>query len=323
MACARRFPDRLRRSSVRAASRVPSSLVAYRRRASDLARHRDRARLGELDARRRSPSRRAARIARCPSSSRRSRMRVSSPSKGAIGSRRLPVLDLLLGAVAVAVALGMAANAVGLAFDQRRALAAPGARRSPRRTASATSRRCVAVDDDARHAYRRRRGRRRCSTAVERSVDIDMPYLLFSQTKITGSFQIEAMLSASWKAPSLVAPSPKKQTATLSRLLHLGWRAPRRRRSECRRRRCRWRRDCPCDIGDVHRAAAAAAIAVFLAEELGEHALRIGALGDAVAVAAMRRGDLVVVAQVGMQMPTALASWPIDRCMVPWIRPRV
>ncbi len=44
-----------------------------------------------------------------------------------------------------------------------------------------------------------------------------MPYWLFSQTKITGSFQIAAMLSDSWKAPSLLAPSPKKQTVTSSR----------------------------------------------------------------------------------------------------------
>ena len=51
------------------------------------------------------------------------------------------------------------------------------------------------------------------------------------------------------------------------------------------------------DIGDVHRAAAAAAIAVFLAEELGEHQLRIGALGDAMAMAAMGRGDVVGLAQ--------------------------
>jgi hypothetical protein len=41
------------------------------------------------------------------------------------------------------------------------------------------------------------------------------------------------------------------------------------------------------DIGDVHGAATAAAIALFLAEEFGEHQLRIGPLADAVAVAAM------------------------------------
>ena len=59
-------------------------------------------------------------------------------------------------------------------------------------------------------------------TAVERSVEVDMPYWLFSQTKMTGSFQIAAMFSASWKAPSLLAPSPKKQTVTSSRPEPLG-----------------------------------------------------------------------------------------------------
>src|ERR1700684_3026454 len=39
-------------------------------------------------------------------------------------------------------------------------------------------------------------------------------YRLFSQTKITGSFQTAAKFSASWKAPILVVPSPKKQTET-------------------------------------------------------------------------------------------------------------
>src|SRR5262249_60254394 len=39
-------------------------------------------------------------------------------------------------------------------------------------------------------------------------------YKLFSQMKSTGKNQTAAMLSASWKAPILVAPSPKKATAT-------------------------------------------------------------------------------------------------------------
>jgi len=38
---------------------------------------------------------------------------------------------------------------------------------------------------------------------------------LFSQTNSTGSSQIAAMLSASWKAPLLTAPSPKNATATV------------------------------------------------------------------------------------------------------------
>ena len=38
-------------------------------------------------------------------------------------------------------------------------------------------------------------------------------YRLFSHTKITGSFHTTAKFSASWKAPMLVVPSPKKHTA--------------------------------------------------------------------------------------------------------------
>src|SRR4030095_10231999 len=41
-------------------------------------------------------------------------------------------------------------------------------------------------------------------------------YWLFSHRKMTGSFHTAARLIDSWKAPSLLAPSPKKATATRS-----------------------------------------------------------------------------------------------------------
>src|SRR3954447_1691951 len=50
-------------------------------------------------------------------------------------------------------------------------------------------------------------------------------------------------------------------------------------------------------VGDVHRAALALAVALLLAEQLAVHEPHVGALGDAVAVAAMRGGDRVVAAQ--------------------------
>src|SRR5712691_633562 len=50
-------------------------------------------------------------------------------------------------------------------------------------------------------------------------------------------------------------------------------------------------------VGDVHRAALAAAIASLLAEQLGEHAIGRGALREAVTVTAMRAGDVVVLAE--------------------------
>ena len=39
-------------------------------------------------------------------------------------------------------------------------------------------------------------------------------YWLFSHTNRTGSRQTAARFTASWNAPMLVAPSPKKQTVT-------------------------------------------------------------------------------------------------------------
>ena len=48
----------------------------------------------------------------------------------------------------------------------------------------------------------------------------------------------------------------------------------------------------------MHRAALAAAQAILAAEDLGHHGLGIAPLGDAVAVAAVGRGDAVLVAQV-------------------------
>ena len=54
------------------------------------------------------------------------------------------------------------------------------------------------------------------STEVEYSTGVLSAYRLFSHTKITGSFQIEARLADSWKVPWLDAPSPKKHTDTWS-----------------------------------------------------------------------------------------------------------
>ena len=41
-----------------------------------------------------------------------------------------------------------------------------------------------------------------------------MPYSLFSQTKITGSFQSWAKFIASWNSPMSVEASPKKTMLT-------------------------------------------------------------------------------------------------------------
>jgi hypothetical protein len=93
-----------------------------------------------------------------------------------------------------------------------------------------------------------------------------------------------------------VAPSPKKQTVTSS-ALQLG-----------PKRRARGDAHGAADngvgaeiavalVGDMHRAALAPAIAFFLAQQFAEHFLELGALGHAMAVAAVGGGDLVVVGQ--------------------------
>ena len=51
-------------------------------------------------------------------------------------------------------------------------------------------------------------------------------------------------------------------------------------------------------VGDVHRAALAAAKPVLAAENLVHHAVDVAALGDAMAVAAMRGGDGVAVVEM-------------------------
>ena len=51
-------------------------------------------------------------------------------------------------------------------------------------------------------------------------------------------------------------------------------------------------------VGDMHRAALAAAQTVAPAEDLGHHAVDVAALGDAVAVAPVGAGDVVAVVQV-------------------------
>ena len=56
--------------------------------------------------------------------------------------------------------------------------------------------------------------------------------------------------------------------------------------------------DVALQVGDVHRAAEAAAVAGGAAHQLGHHAIGARTLGDAVAVAAMVARDVVVLAQM-------------------------
>ena len=120
---------------------------------------------------------------------------------------------------------------------------------------------------------------------------------MFSQKKITGSCQTEARLRASWNAPCAAAPSPKNATTTLSFLAQLS-----RHRGTVGDRKPGGHdavraEDAQPGVGDVHGPAATSVGSLVLGHQLGEHAQRVQALGQAVAVAAVRRGDHVVAPQ--------------------------
>ena len=130
---------------------------------------------------------------------------------------------------------------------------------------------------------------------------------MFSQTNSTGSFQIAAMFTASWKAPWFTAPSPKKAAATRPWPEQLARQAGADRERHAGADDRVGAQDPARGVGDVHRAALAAAEARRLREQLGHHAVDVRALGQAVAVAAVGGGHVVVVAQRRAD-PTATAS---------------
>src|SRR5919197_279516 len=57
--------------------------------------------------------------------------------------------------------------------------------------------------------------------------------------------------------------------------------------------------DAQLQVGDMHRPALPLAVARLLAVELRHHAVEAGALGDDIAMAAMRAGDIIVGAEMG------------------------
>ena len=130
-----------------------------------------------------------------------------------------------------------------------------------------------------------------------------------------------ARLSDSWKAPLAEAPSLQNETTTSD--------SPRERDGEggADRERHAARHDAvgaevaERQAGDVHRAAAAAAVAGRPAEQLGHHQPRLVALGDGVAMAAVRAHDVVggpergdgadgdgLLTQVGVQVAADVAD---------------
>ena len=124
-----------------------------------------------------------------------------------------------------------------------------------------------------------------------------MPYWLLITWKTIGSFQTAARLSASWKPPVFVAPSPSWHSTTPSepRVVE------RQRRADGDRQVAA--DDAPAaqeaavDVEQVHRAAVAAGDAARLAEQLGHHAGRLRADGQRGAVVAVAREQIVGLAE--------------------------
>ena len=149
-------------------------------------------------------------------------------------------------------------------------------RRTPCRARSATS-----GHERDPPAVRRGRGSRRCSR----------------RRSTTGSRQIAAMFTASWKAPWFTAPSPKKAAATRRLAEQLARQAGADRERHAGPHDRVGAQDPARGIGDAHRAALAAAEAGLLREQLGHRGAGTHALGKRVSVRAMRGRDPVVTRQ--------------------------
>ena len=124
-------------------------------------------------------------------------------------------------------------------------------------------------------------------------------YWLFSHTNSTGNFQMLAMFNASWKAPLLLAPSPKKATLTRSDFARRNAYADARRHQQARSDDAAGAEHANFGRKDVHAAATSVRAAARAAEQLGDQFARRNAFGQRVTVAAMGAEHRVVGAQVG------------------------
>ena len=171
---------------------------------------------GELRANATASANSSRACAQSASNRRRRARRRASPCMRTIGSDEVMTSSTSrLLPVALGVADVVAARAVRLALHEGRSAAGPRARRPPRRP-----RRTPRTRRTRRRSPTACRTRRRaCATSaifIVSAVDVVDAYRLFSSTKIAGRFQTAHRLRFSWNGPRLVAPSPKKHTATWS-----------------------------------------------------------------------------------------------------------
>jgi hypothetical protein len=91
----------------------------------------------------------------------------------------------------------------------------PRASTAARATASRTASTSIPSTSSPRRSWAQAR-LQTSVTAELRSMAVPMPYRLFSQMKMTGSFQMAAMFIDSQKAPLFTAASPNRHTTTPS-----------------------------------------------------------------------------------------------------------
>src|SRR5215831_1978991 len=194
--------------------------------------------------------------------------------------------------IGLPAALGMGPPAVGLALDQRRTLP----RSSPPHRAVrglVDGKDVVAVDHDTGNtvtgspcrdiAQRMRHGSRGLRLVHIVLADID-------HRQIPGRRDVEALV----ERPGIRSAVAEKRYRDAALSLHL------RRKSGAGDNRYSARDNAvgaehaDVEIGDMHRATLAFAVAGLPAVQLRHHAVEIGTLGDAMAMASMRRDDPVV-----------------------------
>jgi hypothetical protein len=206
-----------------------------------------------------------------------------------------PRVDLVLGPVQIAVALRMAAQPVRLAFEQRRPVACAcagdgGARRGD------DGGQVVAVDRDARHGVRGRAVRDVGDGHRERDIHRHRVLVVLADEhdgQLPDRRHVERFVERAFVRRPVAEEDHADAIEALRLDAHAHADGDRKTAGDDAVRA----EVAAFHVGDVHRAAAAVAIAVFLAEELGEHPRRIGAFGDAMAVAAMRGKNVVVASE--------------------------
>ena len=134
---------------------------------------------------------------------------------------------------------------------------------------------------------------------------------MFSTTNSTGSFHTAARFRASWKSPSLVAPSPVKAAATRRSPAQL-----RREREAVRHRQHRAEvADHPDDAllerAEVEGAVAALREAALAAEQLAEEPRQVEVAPGEDAEVAVHRAGCSRPGSRAVTTPMAIASWPI------------